>query len=236
MAAKGVFRLSPDLHQIDVLPWMGCREPFSSLSHLFGAGVFAGLAVNLIRRGGADTVRATSLAVFGTTSVILLLLSGTYHVFWPGPTREFMLRADVSAVFLLIAGSMTPVHAILFTGVARWGALALIWFVEIAGIVWRMLFCENTPGPAGIAFFLLFGWGSAITAFVIWRRFGWNFVQPAVLSGLAYTVGAIGLILHRPILVAGIIGPHEIWHVAVLCALGLHWQFVNQFADGRLPD
>ncbi|MEI8019232.1 MAG: hemolysin III family protein [Schlesneria sp.] len=235
-AAKGVFRLSPDLHQIDVLPWMGCREPFSSLSHLLGAGVFAGLAVHLIRRGGADTVRATSLAVFGATSVILLLSSGIYHIFWPGPMREFMLRADVSAVFLLIAGSMTPVHAILFTGVARWGALALIWFVAIAGIVWRMLFCENTPGPAGIAFFLLFGWGSAITAFVIWRRFGWNFVQPAVLSGLAYTVGAIGLILHQPILVAGIIGPHEIWHVAVLCALGLHWQFVNHFADGRLPD
>ena len=131
---------------------MGCREPFSSLSHLLGAGVFAGLAVNLIRRGGNDWVKATSLAVFGATSVILLLLSGIYHVFWPGPTREFMLRADVSAVFLLIAGSMTPVHAILFTGLARWGALALIWFVAIAGIVWRMLFCENTPGPAGISF------------------------------------------------------------------------------------
>ena len=115
---------TPDLQQIDVLPWLGCREPFSSISHLLGAGVFAGLAVHLVRRGRGNWLRMTSLTVLAISSVVLLLLSGTYHLFWPGPTREFMLRADVAAVFLLIAGSMTPVHAILFTGLSRWGALA----------------------------------------------------------------------------------------------------------------
>ena len=226
---------TPDLQQIDVLPWLGCREPFSSISHLLGAGVFAGLAVHLVRRGRGNWLRMTSLTVLAISSVVLLLLSGTYHLFWPGPTREFMLRADVAAVFLLIAGSMTPVHAILFTGLSRWGALALIWIVAIGGIFWRMLYCENSPGPAGIAFFLLFGWGSVITAFVLWRRFGWAYVQPAVLAGLAYTIGAIGLMLHRPILVPGFVGPHELWHLAVLCGLGLHWQFVSQFASGQVP-
>ena len=221
------------IHQIDVWPWLGVREPFCSLSHLLGAGVFAGLSFPLIQRGRGNRLRVGSLATLGVSTVVLLLLSGIYHVFWPGPAREVMLRADVAAVFLLIAGSMTPVHAILFTGVSRWGALIFIWFVALAGILWRMLFCENTPGVAGIAFFLLFGWGSVISALVLWRRYGWSFIQPAVLSGLAYTMGAIILMLHRPTLVQGVIGPHEIWHIAVLCGLALHWQFVDQFACGK---
>ncbi|HEY0983633.1 MULTISPECIES: PAQR family membrane homeostasis protein TrhA [unclassified Schlesneria] len=214
---------------------MGVREPFCSLSHYLGAGVFAGLTIPLIRQGRGDPVRVAGLATFGIATVILLLLSGTYHIFWPGPLREFFLRADVAAVFLLIAGSMTPVHTILFTGLARWGALVLIWFVAITGILWRLLFCGTSPGVTGIAFFLLFGWGSVFSAIVLWRRYGWKFVKPAVLSGLAYTIGAIVLIRRDPALVPGWIGSHEIWHVAVLCGLALHWQFVSQFACGHGP-
>ncbi len=220
------------VHQIDVLPWLGCREPFSSFSHLTGAGVFAGLGLYLIRRGRGDWIRVASLCVMVTSSVLLLCVSGIYHIFWPGPIREILLRGDVASVFVLIAASMTPVHAILFRGLPRWGALLLIWTVAISGIIWRLLYCENTPGPTGIAFFLLFGWGSLITSLFLWRRFGWAFIQPAVLSGLSYTFGAIGLVLHHPVLVPGVIGPHEIWHCAVLAGLGFHWCFVKEFANG----
>lgn len=67
----------------------------------------------------------------------------------------------------------------------------------------------------------MFGWGCGITAYVLWRRFGWDFIQPAIFAGLAYTVGAIVLVSHSPTLVTGVIGPHELWHVAVLSGLGL---------------
>ena len=222
----------PDIHYIDVAPWCGLREPFSSLSHLLGAAVFAGLGYHLIRRGRGDWVRTASLSVLVAASVELLITSGIYHMYEPGPVRKVMLRLDVASVFLLIAGSMTPVHAILFKGRSRQVGLVLVWTVAITGIIWRVLFCQDTPGPEGIAFFLLFGWGSATTAVVLWRRFGWTFIRPAVFSGLAYTAGAIGLVLNRPILVPGIIGPHEVWHIAVLTALGLQWRFVYQFASG----
>jgi channel protein (hemolysin III family) len=223
------------MDEIAAFPLPGCREPLSSYSHMVGAVVFAVLASVLLRRGRGDWIRTSSLLIMAFASVLLLILSSAYHLCWPGPTRAFMVRADVSAVFLLIAGSMTPVHAILFQGLSRWLPLILIWIAATAGIVWRMIYYESIPGSVGIWIFLLFGWGSAITAVVLWKKFGWAFVQPALHAGLAYTLGALILLFHGPTLVYGVVGPHELWHIAVLAGLSLHWRFVFQFASGLRP-
>ena len=224
------------MREIEVFSLPCFREPMSSLTHLLGAFVFTALAVVLVRRGRGDWCRTVSLAVMAFSTVQLLVLSGLYHMYWPGPLRQLMVRADVSGVFLLIAGSLTPIHVILFRGAARWGPLALAWTAAVLGIILRMVFFDSVSGEAGIAIFLLFGWGAAITAAVIFRRYGWAFVRPGVLAGLSYTAGAIVLALHRPTLVAGLVGPHELWHLAVLTGLGLHWRFVFQFASGRMPE
>ena len=221
-----------ELHHIDAIPWLGCREPFSSVSHLMGSAVYAGLAYQFIRLGRGDWVRTISLSVMAIASVLLLLMSGMYHLCWPGPIRETMLRIDVVGVFLLIAASMTPGQAILFTGPARWGSLALIWTVAVVGITWRLMYWDTTHGRPAIVVFLIFGWGSVLSGIILWRRFGWDFVKPAILSGVVYTSGAIVLMLHRPVLIPGVIGPHEIWHIAVLTGIGLQWYFVSQFASG----
>lgn len=223
------------MDEIATFPLPGCREPLSSFSHMMGAVVFAILAAVLIRRGRGDWVRTTSLVVMAVCSVLLLILSSAYHLCWPGPMRTFMVRADIAAVFLLIAGSMTPVHAILFRGPSRWLPLVLIWTLAAFGILLRLMFFESVTQSVGIAIFLMFGWGSVITAIVLWRRFGLKFVKPAIFAGLAYTIGAIILMFHFPTLVRGVIGPHELWHIAVLSGLGLHWQFVFQFASGPRP-
>jgi channel protein (hemolysin III family) len=221
-----------DIHQIDVMPWLGCREPFSAISHLMGAAVYAGLAYRFIALGRGNWIRTISLSVMAVASVLLLLMSGIYHVCWPGPLREIMLRADVVGVFVLIAASMTPAHAILFTGWARWGSLILIWTVAILGIAWRLVYWDTTHGSAAIIVFLLFGWGSLITGIILWGRFGWTFIQPAILSGIAYSLGAIVLMRDRLVLISGVIGPHEIWHIAVLAGIALQWYFISQFASG----
>ncbi len=223
------------MRPIEVFPLVGCREPLSSLSHLVGAMVFTILAIALVRRGRGDRARTISLVVMACSTIQLLILSGLYHMFPPGPMRELLVRADVSGVFLLIAGSLTPVHVILFRGLARSAPLVLAWTVAIVGIIFRMIFFDTISGVAGIAIFLLMGWGTATTAAVVYQRFGWRFVRHAVQSGLAYTAGAIVLALHRPILIPGFVGPHELWHAAVLVGLGLHWRFVYKFASGRVP-
>lgn len=222
------------IDDIAVFPLPGCREPLSSLSHMLGAFVFAAMAILLIRRGRGDWVRTASLVVMAASSVLLLLLSSAYHLTWPGPVRDFLLRADVAGIFLLIAGSMTPVHAILFSGRSRWIALVLIWTTAVLGILLRMIYHEFVTDAVGVSIFLLCGWGSLVTAIILWRRYGWGFIKPAVFAGASYTLGAIVLLFHGPTLVHGILGPHELWHFAVLCGLSMHWRFVFQFASG--PD
>ncbi len=220
------------MDDIAAFPLPYCREPMSSISHMVGAVVFAVMAIMLIRRGRGDWVRTSSLVVMAASSVLLLILSSAYHLAWPGPTREFLLRADVAGIFLLIAGSMTPIHAILFTGRPRWIALAGIWTIAVVGILLRMIFHAWISDAVGVSIFLLCGWGSLATAIVLWRRFGWTFMKPAVFAGACYTLGAIVLLFHGPTIIQGIMGPHELWHIAVLSGLTMHWRFVFQFASG----
>ena len=65
------------------IPIPGFSDPFSSLSHLIGAGIFLALTVLLVRRGAGNTARMVSLAVFGLGAVLLLSISGTYHLLDP---------------------------------------------------------------------------------------------------------------------------------------------------------
>jgi channel protein (hemolysin III family) len=150
----------------------------------------------------------------------------------PGRGRDVMRMLDIAGVFALIAGTMTPVHAILERGFYRWAGLILVWTVAAAGITLRTIYSESLSFGVGTGLFLLFGWGGMIVGIRLWIRFGFPFVRPLLWGGVAYTLGALVVGLNRPVIVPGIVGPHELWHVAVLIGLSLHWKFVLQFAAG----
>ena len=223
------------MYQISTIPLIGIREPFSSLSHLLGACAFVIFGILLVRRGRGDRLRMISLTLMACVSLQTLVLSTLYHTQWPGPAREFLLRADVAGIFLLIAGCITPVQIILFRGMERWLPLSVAWTAALLGMTLRLIYFDYLPSFVGIAIFLIFGWGGAVTAAILWQRYGWRFVKYAVFGGLSYTVGAVILLNHGPTLINGVVGPHELWHLSVLAGLGLHWRFVFQFASGHLP-
>ncbi len=218
---------------ITVYSLPGFREPVNCFTHLIAAVVFVGLSARLVRRGQGHSGRAVSLAVFGFTSVFLLSMSSIYHMLWPGDGRAVMERLDVSAIFALIAGTFTPAYFILYEGSARLRLLCLIWAAAVIGITLRIFFYESFTGWQGTAVFLGFGWVGAISARDLWKRYSFNFIKPLVWGGLAYTLGALLLEFHWPTLIPRILGPHELWHLAVLLGLGFHWQFIWQFADGE---
>ncbi|HZW10689.1 MAG TPA: hemolysin III family protein, partial [Phycisphaerales bacterium] len=110
------------------------NDPISAVSHGIGAVVFAGLAVDLIARGRGSRWRQAGLAVFAASSVAQLAASAAFHAAPYGTAaRSALQRLDHAAIFVLIAGTFTPIHAIRFRGIARWGAIAGIWVLAAAG-------------------------------------------------------------------------------------------------------
>jgi len=212
----------------------GFTDPVSSISHLGGAVVFAFLAVALLRRGSGERARMISLSVFAVSCVLLLGLSGVYHLLSPETAaRAVLKRLDHAAIFVLIAGSFTPVHAILFHGIWRWGALAAIWSAAIAGVILKTVYFSVMPEWLGLTMYLGLGWIGVISAAALARKHGWRPLQLVLWGALAYTAGALAEFLRWPAPLAGIVGPHEIFHLAVLTGIACHWAFIAGIASGE---
>lgn len=212
----------------------GFSDPVSSLSHLAGAATFAILAIPLIIRGRGDARRVVSLAVFAFSCVLLLSLSGVYHLLTHETVaRAVLMRLDHAAIFVLIAGSFTPVHSILLRDRWQWHLLAWIWIAAIAGLTLKTVYFDTVPPRLGLLMYLALGWLGLISTVALARRFGVRFVLPLVWGALAYTIGALADFLGWPVLVAGVVGPHEIFHLAVLAGISFHWAFILGIASGE---
>lgn len=227
----------PLLAQVYSLP--GFYEPFSAFTHLLGAIFFAILGVRLLRRGRGDVRRVLVLGVFAFTSVLLLSMSGVFHMLEPGSTgRAVMGRLDKAAIFALIAGTHTPVQGIFFRGFARWGGLTVMWLIAALGITLFSVFYDTLPTGVGTGTYLAMGWIAGSAGLVVWRREGTARIHLLILGGVFYSAGAILMGIGWPTLIPGVLGPHGLWHIAVLVALCLHWRFLFEVAqepmDGEL--
>lgn len=210
-----------------IYPILGFTHPLSSIIHLLGAVFFTYQAKHMLRRVKGSSIRTISLAVFSGSCIFLLLVSGIYHLLaTTGVAHTVFQRLDHAAIFLVIAGTFTPINCILFTGLLRWGFLVTVWVLAISGLIVKTIFFTTIPEWLGLSFYLGLGWMGLFMGFHLWRDYGFAFIQPLVLGGIFYTVGAIIEYHQKLTIVPGIIGPHEILHIAVLLGIGFQWWFI----------
>ena len=220
--------MSDPMHLLSI---PGFSDPVSSITHLAGAAVFAVLGAVLVARGRGDGPRVVSLAVFAFSCVLLLTLSGAYHLLQHDTAaRDVLMRLDHAAIFVLIAGSFTPVHVILLHD--RWHRhlLPCIWAAAILGLTLKSVYFDSMPPWAGLLMYLGLGWLGVISTVTLARRFGLRFILPLVWGGLAYTAGAVADHFYWPVLIPGVVGPHEVFHLAVLAGIAFHWAFIHRIA------
>lgn len=209
----------------------GFSDPISSMTHLFSAPVFLAISVAMLWKLRGNPNRTTSLIIFSVAVVFLLTMSGVYHLLTPGTTGRYVLQVlDHAAIFFLIAATFTPIHALQFKGILRWGILLLVWCVAISGITLKSIYFENVPEVLSLSLYLGLGWLGVLTAYFLTRQFGFKSILPLVYGAVAYTVGATLEFLKLPVLISGVLGPHEIFHVLVLTGISFHWQFVYRMA------
>ena len=214
----------------------GFTHPVSSIAHFLGAIIFTYLSYFLIRRGKGSALRIVSLTIFSCSCVFLLLISAVYHLLdTNGIAHDVFQRLDHAVIFLVIAGTFTPIHCILFTGFLRWGFLSIVWVLAISGLVVKTIYFTTIPEWLGLSFYLGLGWMGLLMGYKLWQRYGFAFIRPLVIGGICYTLGAIIEYQHKWIILTGILGPHEILHIAVLAGIGFQWWFIIK-AMNRFPN
>lgn len=206
----------------------GFSEPFSSLSHLLGAFVFFIYGIKLIYMARSHFGWAVAVGVFVLSGVFLLSMSGVFHLLeLEGLSRMVLQRLDHAGIFALIAGTFTPVHTILFTGFWRWGFLLIVWSIAIAGITLKSIYFNDLAEWVGLAAYLGLGWLGILSAYLTHRLHGFLIIKPLLYGALAYTLGASLEFLRYPVIISGVLGPHELFHIAVLAGLAWHWVFIR---------
>jgi channel protein (hemolysin III family) len=209
----------------------GFSEPFGSISHLLMAFVALVGFFFLYRKGRANSTRMFAISVYTFSLIFLFSMSGVYHLldaqFLP---RQVFQRLDHAAIWVLIAGTFTPLHMILFRGTWRWGVLALVWTIAITGLTLEAVFFTDVPPWLSLSGYLGLGWLGVLTAWHFRRTFGDNSIRYLWIGSVVYTLGGLLDFLEWPVIVSGVIGPHEIFHVFVMVGAFYHWWFVYKWA------
>jgi len=208
------------------------RDPVSGLTHL-GAAVaaVAGLVFLLLIGTGPEWKRV-SLAVYGAALVAMFGASSAYHLIVASPrVIQWLRKLDHAAIYLLIAGTYTPVCLSFFDGFWRWGPLAIVWSMAFAGVALKMLFI-NAPRWLSAGIYLVMGWLSvvAVGEMVVTMPVGalvWLFV-----GGAFFTLGAVIYILKKPDFLPGVFGFHEVWHIFVILGCLSHYILIAAYVAG----
>jgi hemolysin III len=202
---------------------------------LHGAAALAALAgsIALVTRIPTLGGRIAS-SVFGLSMVALYTTSSLYHsVPWRERWKKRMQRLDHSMIFVLIAGTYTPIAWIALGGWLRGATLLVVWSIALVGIGQQSFFprLENT---FGIALMTTMGWLAVFIMIPFFRRAGMGAALLMALGGVLYTVGLVFLVTNRPRLWPRIFSYHELFHLMVVAATSLHfvatWRYVAPLA------
>ena len=188
------------------------------------------------RKGGKDPLLKGSLLIFSASLLFLFAMSGVYHGLPPGRSRVLFRRLDYMGIWIVIAGSATPVHTILLRGHWRWGLTAAFWAAALACLVIVDAYFERIPYGALILAYMGVASLGAISFQRIMSRYGWRETALLFLGCVCYGAGAAIDYLERPALVAGWLGAHELFHVLVVAGAAMHWAFVYDWAGRHRAD
>ncbi len=206
------------------------REPVSGLTHL-GAAVaaVAGLIILLII-GKGDLQKELAFLVYGFSLILMFSASAAYHLIRTSPQKQLRLRKlDHSAIYLLIAGTYTPVCLTFFTGFYSWGLLSIVWAFALIGIIVK-LFVINAPRWVNAGIYLIMGWLAVFAVQQIITTMPPAAIAWLVAGGFFFTLGAIIYITRKMDFIPGVFGFHEVWHIFVILGCLCHFVMVAGYA------
>ncbi|WP_320672337.1 PAQR family membrane homeostasis protein TrhA [Patulibacter defluvii] len=208
------------------LPTPVLKPRMRGVLHQWAAVVAAFAGAFLVLSAPNANARLASL-VYAVSIVGLFTVSAIYHrVNWRRPNaRAWMRRLDHSMIFVMVAGSVTPIAAIVLEGPLRTTVLSVAWGLAGVGITIKLLWI-GAPKWVSAAIYLGIGWaGMALFPKLVGDLGPWPAVG-LIGGGLLYTAGAIIYAGKRPDPFPRVFGYHEIFHALVIVAALAHYLVV----------
>jgi len=198
---------------------------FRGVLHQAAALIALGAGVVLVAM--APTVRSASAAgLFAASLVVLFTVSAAYHrINWSTVARARMRRMDHASIFVLIAGTYTPLAILGMPPASGRSLLIAIWSGALVGIL-QSLFWVHAPKVLTALIAIAVGWTLAPYLGEVRRALSVTQIILILGGGVAYTSGAVAYALKRPNPRAGVFGYHEVFHALTLVGAALHFALV----------
>ena len=190
---------------------IGYEEVANSVTHWAGTLLsVVGLTLLIVFANLYGTgLHVFSCSVFGVTLVLLYASSSLYHSVWNPHLKHVLKIVDHACIYLLIAGTYTPLTLITLRGNWGWTIFCVVWALAAAGIVFQVFFVYRFKILATLAYILM-GWIAIIAIKPLIAQFPLGGLIWLISGGLAYTVGTIFYLWKR------LPYSHAIWHLFVL--------------------
>ena len=212
------------------------RDPISSASHLLTAvwAVFATLV--MWRLTAKRPGRLVPVLVYGASMVLLFLASGTFHgLHYDTPEQKRLFQQiDQSAVYLLIAGTYTPVLCILLHGAWRKWFLRMVWLLALAGVACMWLL-PKAPHAVIVGLYVGLGWVGILPLPLYYRAVGWRAMNWVWVGGGLYSLGAFCELMMWPVIIPGVVQSHEVLHLCDTAASITFFLFMVRYVIPHQP-
>ena len=194
------------------------EEIANSITHGIGAlfSIVALIVLIIIARIKGDIWHLVGFSIYGTTLVILYLSSTLYHSFSKPRIKNLFARFDHVSIFLLIAGTYTPILLTCIRGVWGWSLFGIIWGLALVGAVIRSIYLHRFR-KLMVVVYLLMGWMFVVAGKQVFQSLSSESLLFLFLGGIAYSVGVIFYMMRK------LPYSHGIWHLFVLAGSTLHF-------------
>jgi hemolysin III len=194
------------------------EEIFNSITHGIGFvfAIVALICLLFVSNEHPNGMALFASAIYGTSVIILYLISTLYHGIQHTKTKYVFKILDHCAIYVLIAGSYTPFALLALQGTFGWAVFAIVWSIAVLGIIFKA-FYTNSFEKTSTILYLLMGWGGVLMIKPLYQLLSIEVFSLLVAGGITYTLGIIFFVWER------LHYSHAIWHIFVFIGSLLHF-------------
>lgn len=172
---------------------------------------------------GAPPMYYAAFSVYGAALILLYGASGTYHTFHiSDKVHRTLKKIDHCMVYVLVAGSYTPICLIALRGWVGWTLIGIVWGLALGGIILKVAWIDAPRWLSSLTYILM-GWVVVFAIVPVYHSMALAGIVWLVVGGIIYTIGGVFYALKIPRINTRYFGAHEFFHILVLLGSACHY-------------